>query len=188
MPNLKPFRDYSEHDVINFFACDTVANKGTLVAPVRSPRNNVAGPLSLSSTAPGALYNNTITNNFDLAGVVTPVVLASYNLPDDPHGTVLGVLLKDVREFDENGRKLVFDSRKAAEMDAIIKDIQAVPILTRGIILVNDIYLTGGPIYPGDAAYLGANGRFDTNGVMVVGRFLSVADENGYALIKININ
>ena len=32
MPNLLPFRDYDEHDVINLFAYDgTSVNKGTLV-------------------------------------------------------------------------------------------------------------------------------------------------------------
>ena len=73
-------------------------------------------------------------------------------------------------------------------MDAIVVNVQAVPILTRGIILVNDIYESGGPVYAGDAAYAGSNGRFDTNGTVVVGRFLSRKDENGYAIVKININ
>lgn len=192
MPNLLPFRDYSEHEVINFLACNTVANKGTLVAPVRSwkdatgTENSKNGPLQISSTGPGALYANTVTNNFDLVGTVAPVV----NHNSVP--SAIGVLLKDVREFDENGKKLVFDSRKAAEMDVVIKDIQAVPVLTRGLILVNDIDETnrgggGGAPDIGDAAYVGSNGRIGTDGLVVIGRFLSKKDENGYALVKISI-
>lgn len=194
MPNLLPFRDYSEHDVINFFTCTTIANKGTLVKPVRSWKNNstpldksTSGPLQLGSTDPGATYQNTITKNFELVGQVSPVV----NYDDSP--SPIGILLKDVREFDENGDKLIFNTRKAAEMDVVIPNIQAVPILTKGLILVNDIDTTsinaggGGNPDIGDAAYVGADGRIGTDGSIVIGKFLSVLDENGYALVKINI-
>jgi hypothetical protein len=193
MPNLLPFRDYSEHEVLNLFACNVIANKGTLVAPVRSwkddgsgTENSKNGPLQLSSTGPGALYSNSVTNNFELVGTVTTITNHN-SLP-----TAIGILLKDVREFDENGKKLVFDSRKAAEMDVVIKDIQSVPILTRGLILVNDIDETnrgggGGAPDVGDAAYVGSSGRIGTDGVVAIGRFLSKKDENGYALVKISI-
>jgi hypothetical protein len=186
MPNLLPFRDYSEHEVINLFACNVIANKGTLVVPVRSWKddgggvdNSIAGPVKLGPSAPGAIYPNTVSHNFELVGSVT-----TYN--SSVPGPI-GVLLKDVREFDENGRKLVFDPRKAAEMDVIIKDIQAVPILTRGLILVNDIDTGGGAPDAGDAAYAGSAGRFATTGLVPVGRFLSRVDENGYALVKLSI-
>jgi len=184
MPNLLPFRDYSEHEVLNFFACTTVANKGTLVAPITNPISG-SGPLNLSSNAPGAIYPNSVTNNFDLIGTVTPVV----NYSGVP--TAIGILLKDVREFDENGEKLIFNSRKAAEMDVIIKDIQSIPILTRGVVVTNDIDTTdrgGGGGLPaiGDAAYVGNSGRMATDGVVVIGRFLSSLDQNGYALVKVD--
>lgn len=198
MPNLLPFRDYSEHEVINLFACNTIANKGTLVAPVRSWKDNgtstdksTNGPLQLSSTGPGKLYNNSVSNNFELIGTVTPVVNPTWFFPDNAHGVAIGMLLKDVREFDENGEKLIFNSRKAAEMDVVIKDVQAVPVLTRGLVLVNDIDTTnrgggGGSPDNGDAAYVGSNGRIATDGSILIGRFLSRLDENGYALVKIS--
>lgn len=192
MPNLLPFRDYSEHEVLNFFSCVGIANKGTLVKPKRSWKSvgasdkSTAGPLDLGTSSPGATYSNTVSNNFELIGQVEPVV----NHDDVP--TALGILLKDIREFDENGEKLIFNSRKAAEMDVIIKDIQAVPILTRGLILVNDIDTTdrgggGGDPDIGDAAYVGSSGRIGTDGLIVIGKFLSRLDENGYVLVKINI-
>lgn len=183
MPNLLPFRDYSEHEVLNFYACNTNATKGTLVAPVESPISG-SGPLNLSSDNPGYDYPNSITNNFDLIGYVTPVT--SYTgVPN-----AIGILLKDVREFDENGNKLIFNSRKAAEMDVVVKNVQAVPILTRGIILINDFDTTnrgGGGGLPGigDAVYVGNSGRMATDGVLKIGKFLSTADQNGYALVKI---
>jgi hypothetical protein len=192
MPNLLPFRDYSEHEVLNFFACTAIVNKGTLVKPKRSWKSvgatdkMTAGPLDLGASAPGALYPNTVTNNFELVGQVEPIV----NYDDVP--TAIGVLLKDVAEFNEYGEKYVFNPREAAEMDVIIKDIQAVPILTRGVILVNEIDTTnrgggGGNPDIGDAAYVGGNGRIGTDGIVVIGKFLSRLDENGYALVKISI-
>jgi hypothetical protein len=198
--NLLPFRDYSEHEVLNFFSCNTVTNKGTLVKPVRSWKStgasdkSTAGPLSLASSSPGNSYSNTITNNFELIGQVEPVVNSNpITNPEIP--AAIGILLKDVREFDENGEKLIFNSRKAAEMDVIIKDIQVVPILTRGVILINDIDTTnhsgggsGGDPDIGDAAYIGSNGRIGTDGLIVIGKFLSRKDENGYCLVKINIS
>lgn len=186
MPNLLPFRDYSEHEVLNFYACNTVANKGTLVAPVKNPISGSGGPLKLSSNTPGYNYPNSVTSNFDLIGTVTPV-LSYTGIP-----TAIGVLLKDVREFDENGKKLIFDSRKAAEMDVIIKDVQAVPILTRGLILVNDLDKTergagfsGANPQIGDAVYVGNSGRMATDGTIKVGKFLSTVDQDGYILVKI---
>jgi hypothetical protein len=192
MPNLLPFRDYSEHEVLNLFACTEVVNKGSLVKPKRSWKStgasdiSTAGPLNLGASAPGATYPNTVTQNFELVGQVEPI----NDYDDIP--TAIGVLLKDVREFDENGEKLIFNSRKAAEMDVIIKDIQTVPILTRGLILVNDIDTTnrgsgGGNPDIGDAAYVGLNGRIATDGIVVIGKFLSRMDQNGYALVKISI-
>jgi len=201
MPNLMPFRDYSEHEVINLFACNVVANKGTVVAPVRSWKDNgngtedmKNGPLQLSNTGPGALYSNSVTNNFELVGTVTTLIDPLLVLPEDIHGPAFGILLKDVREYDENGEKLMFNSRKAAEMDVVIKDIQAVPILARGVIYINDINTSFGPALPGDAVYLGTNGRLATgytagSPTPVVGKFLSKKDPtSGFTLVKINFN
>lgn len=187
-----PFRDYSEHEVLNFFACTQVATKGSLVRPVRSWKadgtsdKKTAGPLNLGPSSPGATYFNTVTHNFELVGQVSVTV----NHDDTP--APIGILLKDVREFDENGEKLIYNSRKAAEMDVIIKDIQAAPILTRGLVLINDIDETnrgggGGVPNIGDAAYAGSNGRIATDGILVIGKFLSRKDENGYVLVKITI-
>jgi hypothetical protein len=192
MPNLMPFRDYSEHEVLNFFACNEVATKGSLVKPVRSWKaegasdKKTAGPLNLGPSSPGAVYNNTVTQNFELIGQVSVTV----NHNDTP--APIGILLKDVREFDENGEKLIYNSRKAAEMDVIIKDIQAAPILTRGLILVNDIDETnrgggGGAPDVGDAAYAGANGSIATDGIVVIGKFLSRKDQDGFVLVKIDL-
>lgn len=193
MPNLRPFRDYSEHDVINLYSCDIVASKGTLVKPIRSPRYNGgaldgsnASPLTISSNAAGATFPNSINNLFDLVGQVTPTV----NWDDAP--APIGMLLYSVAEYDENGEKLINNPRKAAEMNVILPKVQAAPILTKGIVLVNDIDTSnrgggGGNPDLGDFAYVGDAGKIGTDGTVVVGRFLSKKDENGYCIVKLSL-
>jgi hypothetical protein len=192
MPDLLPFRDYSEHDVINLYSCDIVANKGVLVKPIRSPQDSggsdssTAGPLKLGSDRSGGSFTNSINNLFDIVGQVTPVV--NYNDAPAP----IGVLLLSVKEVDENGEKLIFNPRKAAEMNVVLPKINAVPILTKGIIRVNDIDTTnrgggGGNPDIGDFAYVGDSGKIGTDGVVVIGKFLSKKDENGYCLVKLSM-
>jgi len=184
MPNLLPFRDYSEHDVINLFACSVVANKGTLVKPTQSPGKD---PISLSNGL-GAQYKNTVNNLFDVVGRVEPIV--SWN--DAP--TAIGLLLYDVREEDENGEKLIFNPRKMSEMNVVLPLVHAAPILTKGIVLINDIDIAnhtiagGGNPSIGDAAYVGDGGRIATDGTVKIGKFLSTIGSNGFCLVKVDFD
>ena len=192
MPNLKPFRDYSEHDVINIFSCTNSAAKGTLVKPTRSWKDSSgtelssAGPLKLGNNLAGSTYANVVANLFDIVGTVAPVV--NYNDVPSP----LGIILNTVAEYDENGEKLINNPRKAIEMGVVLPNIQTVPILTKGIIYINDIDTTnrfsgGGNPSIGDFAYVGDDGKIATDATVVIGKFLSKIDENGYCLVRINM-
>lgn len=179
MPKLKPFRDYSEHDVINMFSYPETANAGTLVKIDTNWKDSYAEGLlltNLSST------NNTISSSFAPVGKLLQTT-ASTDL-------AIGILLKDVREYDENGKPLVYEPQLLAERNAVVPQ-QAVPVLTRGLILINDIQAVGGN-YPaiGAAAYVGTSGRIATSGVNRIGTFLSTVSENtssGYCLVRLNI-
>jgi hypothetical protein len=192
MPNILPFRDYDEHDVLNLYSCTIVANKGTLVKPVRSPKDNsgtdksTAGPLKLTSDGVGKRFQYALSDLFNVVGQVSPVV--NYN--DSP--APIGILLYSVQEVDENGEKLIYNPQKAAEKNIILPNVQAAPILTKGIILINDIDISnrgggGGNPDIGDFAYAGDAGKIGTDGITAIGRFLSKKDENGYCLVKINL-
>jgi len=185
MPNLLPFRDYSEHEVINLYSCNTVATKGTLVKLITPLGKNV---LNLSDISIGNKFSNTISNNFDIIGQVE--IVTAYN--DVP--SALGLLLYDVRKTDENGQPLIFNPQKMAEMGVVMPIIHAVPILTRGIVSINDIDETarvggsGGVPQIGAAAYVGNNGRIGVNGIIKIGKFLSTKDSSGYCLMKVNFD
>ena len=156
---LKPFRDYSEHDVINLFAFDgsvnngIVAEKGTVVKVKGNGFQPVA--VGVNGTTPvdangsvGQEYLNAVADRW----VVGPKVEAAVS---GDEGKALGITLLSVREHDENGEKLIFNPRKAAEMNVVVSG-QAVPVLTRGVIVYSGDGM-GSSANPGDGVYLSAS-------------------------------
>jgi hypothetical protein len=178
MANLKPFRDYDEHDVINLFAVNAEsANKGTVVT---ADDNGVdlKSALSLDNLSS---YDNTLSAQFNVPWTVSPAASGAAK------GQIVGLLLKDVRRYDENGEQLIYNPRKAAEMDVIITG-QACPILTKGLVLVNGI--VGTPGFGSGAAVSDAGGgdlKVVAYGSATVGKFLGPKNDEGYALLKVEL-
>ena len=178
MANLKPFRDYDEHDVINLFAVNAEsANKGTVVT-ADSNGVNLKDATSLDDLSP---YANTLSAQFNVPWTVSPAASGAAK------GEIVGLLLNDVRKYDENGEQLIFNPRKAAEMDVIISG-QAAPILTKGLVLVNGIVGTPGV---GSGAAVSDAGGGDLKVVAyadaTVGKFLGPKNDEGYALLKVEL-
>jgi hypothetical protein len=174
MPTLKPFRDYSEHEVINLFGFEgATANKGTFVKPLVGWTDE--DELQFLG-AVGASYTNTVSERYGVKARV--VATTSGDLP-------IGMLLYDVRETDENGEQYKFNPRKAAENNITISG-QACPILKRGI--VNYSGLAGTPSL-GGSVYSAANGELSVTGTAthVVGRALGLKDSKGFVLIEVNL-
>jgi hypothetical protein len=186
MPNLKPFRDYSEHDVLNLFAysgSDNV-NKGTFVRIVSGWTNDDfnANP---SNAGNWAQYANTVSLRYGVRARVTATATGE---------KAIGMTLFDVREVDENGEKLIYNPRKAKEMQAILSG-QACPLATRGVFEYSGIFGTvaaGATLYPttnGEltvqvtGAQVGGASAFQTN---AAGITLGPKDSQGWCLIRIN--
>lgn len=186
--NLRPLRQYSENEVVNFFAysgnaedSSVVLTKGAVVK-VQAPGFN---PQIASLSTPnqmlgdvGASYINTVSERY---GVGSKVSLASSGQAP------LGLTLVDVRELDENGEKLVFNPRKAAEMGVVISG-QAVPVLTRGLVLYSGVNATAGHVawVGATAGDLNASATLPAGGAVKVGTFLGTA-VNNVALLKIEL-
>ena len=178
MANLKPFRDYDEHDVVNLFAVNADSlNKGTVVV-ANGSGINFKNDLSLDNLSP---YGDTVSAKFNVPWTVSAAASGAAK------GAIVGLLLKDVRRYDENGEQLIFNPRKAAEMDVIISG-QAAPILTKGLVLVSGI--VGTPAFGSGAAVSNAGGG-DLKVVAytdaTVGKFLGPKNDEGYALLKIEL-
>jgi len=188
--NLRPFRDYSEHDVVNYFtfsgnaeSASVVLTKGAVVkvegAGFQPYSTGLLGSNPIESIgAVGASYGNVLSDRYGSTAKVS--LAASGDLP-------LGLTLLDIRELDENGEKLVFNPRKAAEMNVVISG-QSVPVLTRGVVLFSGVTANAG-----DVAYLtaGANGNITAGsslpvGAPKVGKFLGTS-VNGIAPLKIEL-
>ena len=184
---LKPFRDYSEHDVINLFAfgdrsvtlgTSTVVYAGSAVK-VQTGWSNTNELEMLGDV--GAAYANTVSERY---GVTADVQYTEGGADE----AALGITLYDVREYDENGEALKFNPRKQDELQAVLSG-QAVPIATRGVFLMatgawassagilqdNDVFATG----DGQVTKVGAKAVNNR-----IGRTLGGPDADGSVLVK----
>jgi len=188
---LRPFRDYDEHDVLNLFSYDTTGltagsiniTKGVLVKIATGWKNfdsgvELGGGIEFIGGAGTLQPTNVVSQRY---GVSAKVVASTTG------ETPIGMTLFDVRDADENGELLKYYPRKAAEMQAVIPG-QAVPVVTRGIFLVQGV---GGTPTAGSTAYAGITGTITAStgsaGIsnVAIGKFLGAADTNGETLVKL---
>ncbi len=176
---LRPFRDYSEHDVINLYAFSGTipATKGTMVYVERGWTSS--DELQFLGDA-GSDYANTVSDRYGVFGQVG----AASNSTTNP----IGMLLYDVKETDENGEKLLFNPRHAAEMEVALSG-QAVPVVTRGTFLYSGSTLAAQSPSAGQSLYVDANGQLTTGvGSKLVGKTLGGVDSsNQTCLIKLEL-
>lgn len=189
MPTLRPFRNYDEKDVVNFFAYSGTlpVNRGTVV---KIQRGYVASdePLQMLGSV-GQSYNNTVSQRY---GAYAQVAQASST------DTPFGILLMDVRETDENGELLKFRPTKLAEMDAVLSG-QAVPIARRGIFHYSGAILTGqtptaaqqlyvlsGELTTGQTLKAFAGGVGASGTYPAVGITLGTKDTNGCVVVDLD--
>ena len=173
MPNLRPFRDYNEHDVVNLFSYSGTlpVNKGTIVKIVGNGWKNTDEMDFLGS--PGNAFGNTVSERYGVAAKVADAGSGDASL---------GILLYDVKETDENGEKLIFNPRKAAEMNVAISG-QAVPVATRGTFLYSGA--VGTPAAGGTAYWNGT--EISSVGGTTIGSFLGAKDADNNVLVRINL-
>mgnify|MGYP003644536624 CR=1 FL=1 len=184
---LRPFRDYSEHEVVNLFAfADEMVSLGVgdvvyagSSVKVRTGWSNTTETQFLGDV--GANFNNTVSERY---GVAAQCEYCDGGLSE----AGLGITLYDVREYDENGEALKFNPRKAAELQCVLSG-QAVPVAQRGMFLMatgawasadltlqdNDVFATG-------------NGQITSVGLKAfnnrIGRTLGGPDADGSILVK----
>ena len=188
---LRAFRDYDEHDVLNLFSYDTTGlsagsiniTKGALVKIATGWKNydsgvELGGGLEFIGSAGTLSPTNVVSQRY---GVTAKVVVSTTG------ETPIGMMLYDVRDADENGELLKYNPRKAAEMQVLIPG-QAVPVVTRGIFLVQGVLGTpsaGGTAYAGGTGQITASTGGGGTVNVAIGKFLGAADTNGETLVKL---
>ena len=183
--DIKPLRQYSEHDVVNLFAYGGViattagskVKKGSVVKITGNGWKNTDDVVELLGSV-GASYDGTVSQRY---GVPAKINLCQSG------DTPLGLLLNSVAEVDENGELLKFNPRKAAEMQVAVSG-QAVPVLTKGIVLYSGA-LTEGSVAAGVSVYATNAGELSTTAAshVKVGKTLGAKDTDGYVLLKIEL-
>jgi len=195
--SLRPLRDYSEHDVVNFFAVENaqdangvIATAGTVVKVTGNGFQPVGNtslgggtgflgqiPVDLGGTLGIPGLSNVVSNRYVVTAKVAPAV-ANDAAP-------LGITLMATQELDENGEKLIFKPGKAAEKGVVVSG-QAVPVLTRGVVVYSgEVADFPAAANVGAPIYVAAGSLSCSVGVKQVGTLLS-KPVNGIALVKLN--
>ena len=150
---LQPFRQYNENDVINLFTYDgTSVDAGRLLKLDSSNQWSGLGTddyVDLGSDT-GNSYSNVVSTQYSLKGKLDIAAVSEKSI---------GINLMAMAETDENGEKLLYNPRKAAEMGVVIPG-QAIPVASRGIFLYNsnESAWTGSTVNAGTLLYGQNNG------------------------------
>jgi hypothetical protein len=191
MALLKPFRQVSENDVVNLFAFDgSAATRGAIVKLETAAAKAWKGDNEFDNVSINNSYPNTLSDRYSVTARVS--MCGSGEVP-------FGMLMYDVAEYDENGEKLIWHPRKAHEMQVSLSG-QAVPVLTRGIVLVNGIDTTShNTVAVGAGVKVYAGGQTDATAGSIVthssapvalrksylGFCVGAASANGDVLVKL---
>lgn len=149
---LLPNRSINEKDVINNYSFDSNSGEAGTFVKV-SAGNLTLDPVEYGDFGPFANSLGNATSQYPFV----PQKVSTAGTGDA--GLVLGMLLRDVREFDENGERLLYYPQKKFDLQCVLSG-EAVPVATRGVVDINVRGLAGG-ICPnvGDAAVVVAGGK-----------------------------
>lgn len=176
---LKPFRAYDEHDVINLYSLlENSGNAGDLV--------------QFSSWNPSDSDGYDATNNLSpFPGLTIPRYVNKAKVALSTSGSTnvcAGILLWDVRTNDALGRPLIYDAQRWNELQVVYSG-QTVPLAKRGMFVVSGYEGTAGP-GSGIAAGDSTAGAWKVVGPAVtpsLGKFMSTSGADGFAVAFINV-
>ena len=138
---LYPYRQYSDVDVINMFASDTVdANpstngNGSAGVFVKVSAGNLdLDPIQYTATD---ITNTLGKTDYPFLGAVQYPAVPLQFTAATAGVPVLGMTLNQTLATDENGERLLYNPVKRAELQAVLTG-QAVPVATRGIFTLAD--------------------------------------------------
>ena len=167
---ILPYRDYSEHDVVNLFSLhvnydkDTPNNSDKLTEWVEAVNGKWDSGVVVkvkTGELPGDMYNTESGLSEHNSGEVLRNYLGAsptsahigYNAypyngmtvePANEADVALGITLRETLAYDENGEKLLYYKQKLDEAQAVLPG-QTVPVLTRGLVLLDSNAVTGNP-------------------------------------------
>ena len=137
---LLPFRQYDDNDVINFYSYDLETGEAGSLVKV-SAADLQDEPVQYTQRGDDNSWQTTMGNALSMYPEV-PYKLTKVS--DTGAGVrALGILLRDVRNKDENGENLLYYPRKKEELQCVVSG-EAVPVATKGLFTINSKGLGGG--------------------------------------------
>ena len=185
---LLPFRQYDDNDVVNMFAYEgTSVGAGTVVKVSAANLND-----DLVDLVDGGSAFLTSQGNAYSPLAVNPLRIAAAGSGD----SALGVMLRDVRDTDENGEKLRFYPEKKEELQCVLSG-ESVPVASKGIFTFTEEAFTGAKVPAvGVDVYGHAAGKLGIAGgnAVKVGQVLATGTRDAgdthagdYAIVSINL-
>lgn len=148
---ILPYRDYSEHDVVNLFALDLSSANAAALAAMTSAGSGDHDAGVVVKVSAGALPGDT-PSTLATSGALRDYLGASFSgvhigfnaypsngmtvAPADGTETTLGITLRETLAFDENGEKMLTYKQKLDEAQGVLPG-QTVPVLTKGMVLLS---------------------------------------------------
>lgn len=189
---ILPYRDYSEHDVVNLFALDVT---GETLADFKSNGTGDFDAGVVVAVSAGALPGEvselratTPDNLRDYLGASFSGAHIGFNgypantgmtvAPANGSGRALGITLRETLAFDENGEKMISYKQKLDEAQGVLPG-QTVPVLTKGLILLSGSAFSSAPALGDDLEVSSTAGKLKTAASgTVVGSVLAIGEES----------
>ena len=172
---ILPYRDYSEHDVLNLFSLDTSAEAAGFTSWTEADSGDHDSGVvvkvktgELPGDMPGGLSEHASGDELrKYLGASPTSAHIGYNaypyngMTVEPAGVgdvAVGITLRETLAYDENGEKLLYYKQKLDEAQAVLPG-QTVPVLTRGLVLLDSSAFGTVPTAVGAKLYLAAGGK-----------------------------
>ncbi len=191
---ILPYRDYSEHDVVNLFALDLSGADAAALAAMTSAGSGNHDAGVVVKVSAGALPGDT-PSTLATSGALRDYLGASFSgvhigfnaypsngmtvAPADGTGATLGITLRETLAFDENGEKMLTYKQKLDEAQGVLPG-QTVPVLTKGMVLLGGSAFSAAPSLGDDLEVDSGNaGQLVTQSSgVVVGKVIAIGEES----------
>ena len=189
---ILPYRDYSEHDVVNLFALEVT---GETLADFKSNGTGDFDAGVVVAVSAGALPGEvselratTPDNLRDYLGASFSGAHIGFNgypantgmtvAPADGSARALGITLRETLAFDENGEKMISYKQKLDEAQGVLPG-QTVPVLSKGLVLLSASAFASAPALGDDLEVSSTAGKLETaTSGTVVGTVLAIGEES----------
>tara|TARA_R110000824_G_scaffold205773_1_gene390661 strand:+ start:89 stop:766 length:678 start_codon:yes stop_codon:yes gene_type:complete len=157
---ILPYRDYSEHDVVNAFSLDTASATLTSWVPNNTSNGDWDAGVIVAVSA-GSLPGDSPAHQKDSGDKLRDYLGASFSsahigyssypyndmlvVPASGQAPALGITLRETLAYDENGEKMLYYPQKLDEAQGVLPG-HSVPVLTRGTILLKEDAFTSLPV------------------------------------------